>query len=160
MLNLNLKQLPEWEAYSFLEAEEGEEWKDNQLLEAGKILYNQWREVFQMVMALIDTLPGNEEDQCLSTRQMILENIHMIAPKILSASAPTMYMMKMENAALIRLNCREMMQQVDFAVISGEVDISYRSVIDDRLELFKLYFRDWVSLFKKDEFEDDWNLFN
>ena len=160
MLNLNLKQLPEWEAYSFLEAEEGEEWKDNQLLEAGKILYNQWREVFQMVMALIDTLPGNEEGESLSTRQMILENIHFIAPKILSASASTMYMMKMENAALIRLNCREMMQQVDFAVISGEVDISYRSVIDDRLELFKLYFRDWVSLFKKDEFEDDWNLFN
>lgn len=160
MLKLNLKQLPEWEAYSFLEAEEGEEWKDNQLLEAGKILYNQWREVFQMVMALIDTLPGNEEDQCLSTRQMILENIHMIAPKILSASANTIYMVKMENAALIRYNCRQMMEQIDFAVISGEVDISYRSDIDDMLELFKVYFQDWVNLFRKDEFEDDWNLFN
>ena len=122
MLNLNLKQLPEWEAYSFLVPEEGEEWKDNELLEAGKILYDQWREVFQMVMALIDTLPGNEEGECLSTRQMILENIHMIAPKILSASASTMYLMKMENAAIIRYNCRQMMEQIDFAVISGRSD--------------------------------------
>ena len=102
--------------------EEGDEWKDNELLEAGKILYDQWREVFQMVMALIDTLPGNEEGECLSTRQMILENIHMIAPKILSASASTMYLMKMENAAIIRYNCRQMMEQIDFAVISGRSD--------------------------------------
>ena len=74
-------------------------------------------------MAFLDTLPGKEEDMGLTTRQMILENIHMIAPKIVSASAYSMYIvMKMENAALIRYNCRQMMEQIDFAVIAGRSD--------------------------------------
>ena len=160
MLNLNLKLLPEWETYSFLKPEEGEEWKDNELLEAGKSLYNQWREIFQMVMALTDTLPCKEEDPDPSARQMILKNASMIAPKIVSASANTIYMLKMENASIIRFNCRQMMEQIDFAVISGEADISHRSEIDDALELFKEYFHHWVKLFKRDEFEDNWNLYN
>ena len=111
-------------------------------------------------MALTDTLPCKEEDPDPSARQMILKNASMIAPKIVSASANTIYIVKMENASIIRFNCRQMMEQIDFAVISGEADISHRSEIDDALELFKEYFHHWVKLFKRDEFEDDWNLYN
>jgi hypothetical protein len=63
----------------------------------------------------------------------------------------------MENAALIRFNCRQMMEQVGFAVITGVGDPLHESVIRDAMEEFKLRFRHWVSYFKKDEFEDEWD---
>src|SRR5688572_21635959 len=153
--------LPEWESYSFTQAEEGEEWKCKAHLEASKSLYNQWREVFQLVQAFNDTLPEFDEEEQISidTVQLINENAYFIAPKIMSAAGDTLYEIKMENAALIRFNCRQMMDQISFSVLVGDGDPEHKLVIEDAIEEFKLRFKHWVSLFKKDEYEDEWGLF-
>ena len=153
--------LPDWENFRISKIEDGEEWKWKIHLDAARSLYEQWREVFQLVMAFSDTLPEakDEEEMVLSTKQLIFENAFIIAPKIMSASRDTLYEIKMENAALIRFNCRQMMDQIGYAVLIGNADQAHELVIEEALNEFKLRFRHWVSLFEKDEFEDEWGLF-
>lgn len=83
----------------------------------------------------------------------------MVAPKIVSASGDTLYQIKMENAALIRFYCRQLWEQVGFAVLSGDADPEHKRVIAEALEKFKELFCQWVATFQEDEFEDEWGLF-
>lgn len=149
--------LPEWKD-RLQNIEKGEAWKWKEELEIAEKLYNQWREVFSLVMAFVETLP-EEEEKLLSTKSMIYENAYVIAPKIMSASGDTLYQIKMENAALIRFNCRQMWEQIAFAVLMGNADAEHKEVIEDALGRFKELFRKWVSTFKPDEYEDEWGFF-
>ena len=51
------------------------------------------------------------------------------------------------------------MDQIGYAVLIGNADQAHELVIEEALNEFKLRFRHWVSLFEKDEFEDEWGLF-
>jgi hypothetical protein len=148
--------LPEWDP-PLKNIDKGDEWKWKDELEIAERLYNQWREVFQLVTAFAENLP--EEDERLSTKDFIYENAYIIAPKILSASGDTLYQIKMENAALIRFNCRQMWEQIAVAVLSGTADEEHQIVIEESLNKFKEIFRQWVATFKEDEYEDEWGLF-
>ena len=41
----------------------------------------------------------------------------------------------------------------------GFADESYKKVIEQGMNEFRLLFKDWVATFQKDEFEDEWGLF-
>jgi len=69
------------------------------------------------------------------------------------------YTMKMENAALVRFNCRQMMEQINFSVLMGWSDEDYKRVIEDSFEQFKLLVSVWVATFRKEGDEDDWGIF-
>lgn len=152
-----LNPLPEWKNH-LRNIDNDEAWKWKEELQIAEALYNQWREVFGLVMAFADTLPP-EEDELLSTKAMIFQNAYIIAPKIMSGCGDTLYQIKMENAALIRFNCRQMWEQIAFAVLMGNADEEHKKVIEEGLNRFKELFRQWVATFKPDEYEDDWGLF-
>ena len=156
-MDLNLDPLPKWEDH-LQPRNKGEEWKWKEELQLGEALYNQWREVFKLVSAFAENLP-EEENEILSTKSMIYQNAYIVAPKIISASGDTLYQIKMENAALIRFNCRQMWEQIAFAVLMGNADEEHKEVIEEALSRFKEIFSKWVSSFKHDEVEDDWGLF-
>lgn len=153
----HLNPLPEWED-RFQNTGEGEAWKWKEELQIAEALYEQWRELFGLVMAFAETLP-EEEDEALSSKGMIYENAYVIAPKIMSACGDTLYQIKMENAALIRFNCRQMWEQIAFAVLMGRADPEHKQVIEEALNRFKELFRQWVATFRQDEYEDEWGLF-
>ncbi len=157
---LNLNPLPEWkdrfkpgDGY-----DENEQWKWKEELQAAEPMYNQWRELFGLVMAFAENLP-DEEDEIINTRNLIYENAFKVAPKIMSATGDTLYQIKMENAALIRFNSRQMLEQVGWAVTTGKADDAHKKVIEASLKKFKQLFRHWVNTFQQDDFEDDWGLF-
>jgi hypothetical protein len=158
-----LNFLPDWDDEKFPE-EEGEAWKTNEIRAAGKALYLKWREVFGLVLAFTENLAdGPEENKSetheQSTQRLIYENAMIIAPKIRSASIVDLYILQMENAAIIRTNAKQLMEQLGFAVLMGCGEESYKEVIADAMNEFRLLFKDWVATFKKDEFEDEWGLF-
>jgi len=159
MFTEKLKQLPPWESFRLPKTAEGEEWKWKEQLDAAKALYNQWREIFQLVQAFLDTLPETKEEELPDTRHFILQNAYVVAPKIHSAAGDMLYEIKMENAAIIRFNCRQMMEQVGYAAFTGEADMAHKEAIEEAMVEFKRLFRHWVSLFKKDEYEDEWGLY-
>ena len=90
---------------------------------------------------------------------MIYENALIVAPKIIGAVSVDAYTIKMENAAIIRSNCRQMMEQINFTVLMGWSEDAYKRVIEESLDQFKYFFRIWVATFVKDGDEDDWGLF-
>ena len=165
-MDLNkLNILPKWEDERFRLDDEGEEWKTVPERAAAKELYIQWRELFGLVIAVAENLSEDEEDEGDDekygevTKRLIYENAMMVAPKILSATGCGLYVLQMENAAIIRTNCRQLMEQVGFAVIMGTIDPEHKVVIEGAMNKFRDLFKTWVATFMKDEFEDEWGLF-
>lgn len=153
----HLNPIPEWK-YHLKELPEGEAWKFRESLQAAEALYRQWREVFGLVSAFAENL-REDKDENNFTKQLIYENAHSIAPKIISAAGDALYQIKMENAALIRFNCRQMMEQIDFATLTGAAEEPYRAVIEAALNAFKALFSQWVATFAADNCPDEWGLF-
>ncbi len=158
-----LNLLPEWDdaiLHSFSD-DEGDEWKTKNNLDIGKTLYNQWREVFGLVFALTDSLREAEDEKShpASTKNLIFQNLTIVAPKIISAIQVNDYVLRMENASIIRNNCREMMVQISFAAMIGDADEQHKEVIEESLNRFRELFKQWVATFEKDDYEDEWGLF-
>lgn len=131
---------------------------------AGKALYEQWREVYRLVMTFAAVLAEDPEDDTPATeeqwtKRLIRENAMIVAPKIISASLCSLYVLQMENAAVIRFNCRQLMEQVSYAGMTGQAEVAYEEVIEEAMDQFRLLFRDWVATFRQDDYEDEWGLF-
>ena len=160
----DLNYLPPWEDDDF-EDEEGEEWKKKEARLAAKALYLKWREVLGLIVAFAENLcsdseENKEETHEQITKRMIYENAMIIGPKLKGAMGVDMYILQMENASIIRTNAKQLMEQVNFTVLMGFAEESYKEVIADAMNEFRLLFKDWIATFQKDEFEDEWGLFN
>ena len=158
-----LNFLPEWEDDN-LNLDEGDEWKTKEKRNAAKALYLKWREVFGLVLAFTENLcedaaVNESETHEQLTKRFIYENAMIVAPKIMGAAGCDLYVLEMENAAIIRTNCRQMMEQIGFAVLMGNADAAHKQVIEDAMNEFRELFKNWVASFRKDEYEDEWGLF-
>ncbi len=166
----NLSGLPEWEDDEF-EDEEGEAWKPNPTRDACKAMYEQWKEVMTLLNAAFDTdLRANETEEekddedpekslIEHSKGMILGDAYQIAVKIKSSEAG-MYMIRMENASIIRKNA-QFIKSIMLTMIAEEaISEEHGMLIRSEIDKFRMLFRDWVATFQKDEFEDEWGLFN
>lgn len=155
--------LPEWDDSRFEpDEDDGDEWKRAAGLAAAKALYNKWREVYALAIVFADTLQaGEDEDDTMGNwgKRLIYENAMIVGAKIMGAVGGDMYILKMENAAIIRTNCKQLIEQVGAAVIFSQADESYEQVIRDAMDEFRALFKEWVATFERDEFEDEWGLF-
>ena len=162
-MNLNdLNFLPEWDEsrYKVGPDDAAEEWRRGPARAIAKAMYNQWREVFGLVVAFAENLADDgEETHPASTKALIYENVMIVAPKIIGAISMDLYVLKMENASVIRTNAKQMMEQIGFAVLMGWADEAHKQVIEDALYKFRELYKQWVSTFQKDNFEDEWGLF-
>lgn len=93
-------------------------------------------------------------------RHEMHRNSMIIPPKISGAEAGDLYAIRMENAAIIRkaasdiyLDCHLLRE----GRVADEQDIE---LLRSEIEQFREYFREWVAGFDKDEFADEWGLFN
>ncbi|MCX6206324.1 MAG: hypothetical protein NTZ19_08760 [Bacteroidetes bacterium] len=157
-----LNFLPEWDENRFIKKmnQHGEAWKNAPGIMAARDVYKQWREVFGLVVAFAENLEDEKnENNRSTTKSLIYENALIVAPKIIGAVSVDAYTIKMENAAIIRSNCRQMMEQINFTVLMGWSEEDYKRVIDESLEQFKAAFRIWVATFIKDGDDDEWGLF-
>lgn len=158
----NLNFLPEWEdSRDYASSNDPEEWRKGPAKAIAKAMYNQWREVFGFVTAFAESLADEgAQTQAASTKTLIYENLMIVAPKIIGAISVNLYVLKMENAAIIRTNCKQLMEQVGFAVKMGWADEDYKKVIEEALNQFRILFKQWVLTFQKDDYEDEWGLFS
>ena len=152
--------LPEWK-----DRYDGDEDEANLITKAaGKALYEQWREVYRLVMTFAAVLAEDPEDDAPITeeqwtKRLIHENAMIVAPKIISASHCHVYVLQMENAGVIRFNCRQLMEQVSYAALTGQSEEAYEEVIEEAMEQFRFLFREWIATFRHDDWEDEWGLF-
>jgi hypothetical protein len=88
---------------------------------------------------------------------MLLSDAHMVAVKIRSSEAG-LYMLRMENACLIRMYAQSIQSSMFTKIAEGFIE-AHGMVIREEIDKFKLLFKYWVSTFERDEFEDEWGLF-
>lgn len=160
-----LNFLPEWNDDDDNEDNEGEGWKNQEAKQAAKALYLKWRDTFSLIFAFAENLApdpkeGEEQTHEQFTKGLILENAMIIGPKLRGAMSVDMYILKMQNAAIVRRNAIEIIEQVTYAVLSDFVGEEYENVIRESMDEFRLLFKEWVQTFKKDDIEDEWGLFN
>lgn len=156
----NLNGLPPWKD----RGEEGESWKKNPTTEACKALYQKWSEVVGMLTAALGTMKdlteAKEEDSFVTEQKaMILGDAYEAGAKIRSSEAGNMYILRMENASIIRKNAQFVKSSVLNLVMQGEVDKEHGEIIRNEIDAFREMFIAWVNTFQKDEYADDWGLF-
>ena len=157
----DMHSLPAWNDHKMLKRRyEGEEWKVKPQMEAAEKLYNKWREIFMLVESYCETLQDSKDyDHAEKNKELIWQNLFIVAPKIIGAVGADLYTLKMENASIVRNNCREMMEQIRFTALVGAGEEKYTEAIQHEMDIFRALFKTWVNTFEKDEYEDEWGLF-
>ncbi|MBS4064216.1 MAG: hypothetical protein KGZ74_06625 [Chitinophagaceae bacterium] len=164
----NLSGMPEWEDDEFdNEDKEGEEWKPNPTRDACKAMYEQWKEVMTLLNAAFDTdhrpdEPEEENDEkslVAHSKAMIIGDAFQVAVKIKSSEVG-MYMIRMENAGIIRKNAQFIKSNMLTMIAEGAISDEHGRLIRAEIDKFRELFKVWVASFEKDEFEDEWGLYN
>lgn len=149
--------MPEWHNFKKLGLDdEGEEWKNNRKEDRAKNLYNQGRVVFKCATIFCETLRGEMAEM---TKELILQNAMLLCPKILGAEGGDSYVLRMENASIIRTNAKELETQVRASFLFENCAEADKNIVLIEINKFKILFKEWVRYFEKDEFEDDWGLY-
>jgi hypothetical protein len=65
----------------------------------------------------------------------------------------------MENAAIIRKNAMYIYSALLTLMHEQVLEKSYVMAIRSEIDQFRELFKNWLSTFQKDEFEDEWGLF-
>lgn len=160
----NLSNLPEWDDHEFDGDDEGEGWKPNPTKEACKAMYMQWNMVMTVLQAAFDSLnipetaDAVEKEMMEDHISMIMGDAYEVAVKIKSSEAG-LYIIRMENASIIRKNAQFIKISTNSFIIDEGMDPKHRLVIREEIDRFREMFKTWVSTFQKDEFEDEWGLF-
>jgi hypothetical protein len=161
----NLSGIPDWDEERFRtqEAELGAEWKKGHKHQKAAQLYNQWKSVLLLLLGLYDSLKDSEEsfdkDFFEKEKAMMLEDAYLVGAKIRGAEGGDLYVLRMENASMIRKAAQAVYIHVSSLSMLGLADDSYIEAVRNEIEKFRRYFKEWVASFEKDEFEDEWGLF-
>jgi hypothetical protein len=181
-----LSPFPEWDQVSAARdnQNEGEEWKSNIKDELAANLYNQWQQVYLLLEAIGDSIQPIQESETEADESFeiseedfengvfpvsqqyvnhLIENMlgdGMIIPaKISGAESGDMYMLRMENAAIIRKTANDIYLQCASLKMMGVIDAQAVDAVRREIELFRDLFKEWIAGFERDEFEDEWGLF-
>jgi hypothetical protein len=163
-----LSDLPEWDDEEFRdqeEEEEGEGWKPNPTREACKALYEQWQQVMIVLNGALDSMTVEEKEDGFPAdywedhKGMLTGDAFQVAVKIKSSESGDMYMLRMENAGIIRKNAQFIKSSMLTMISEGVIEEAHGRVIRDEIDKFRFLFKHWVSTFQKDEFEDEWGLY-
>lgn len=162
-----LSDLPEWEDDDFRdEDEEGESWKPNPTRDACKALYQQWQQVMIVLNGALDSMNIEEKEGAFPPdyweehKAMLLGDAFQVAVKVQSSESGNLYMIRMENAGIIRKNA-QFIKSAMLTMMSEEViEKAHGRVIREEIDKFRILFKTWVNTFQKDEFDDEWGLYN
>jgi hypothetical protein len=161
----NLSSLPEWDDEGFrkIDEEEGSGFSESSAGFAEcKALYNQWREVMAGINGLFSYASQSAmfpEEFLQSQKNDVLSDAYQVAVKVRSSAQLDLYVLKMENAAIIRKNAMGIYTQIGGMAAMDFIEEEHAAAVQSDIDKFKLLFIDWVNTFEKDEFEDDWGFF-
>ncbi len=164
----SLSPFPEWDNERYRN-DDGDEWKTGLKNERAKKLYNQWQQVFLLVEALCDGLKTVSDDESdpfaideeylQHLKEMMLGDAMIIPAKIVGAEGGDMYVLRMENAAIIRKAADDTYKQCSSFRMMGISTDAELDAVRAEIDIFRQYFKEWVAGFVRDDWEDEWGLF-
>lgn len=162
----NLNELPDWDDEDFNDDErEGEDWKTSVTNELGKALYERWDAVMMILIAAFESMKEPAEDIFFNKdyferqKEIMLGDAYEVAAKLRSSEVGN-YVIRMENAAVIRKHAQFVNIGISSFVDGNLMEEEHGVFIKEEIVAFRMLFRQWVASFEKDEYEDEWGLFN
>ena len=160
----NLSDLPDWNDADYMAGEEGEEWKPNPTREACKVLYKQWQQIMFLLKGIVLPIMEKPEDSIEAAMDIDMArelhgDAYIVGSKIKSSEAGNIYILRMENAAIIRKLAQGIASGLLLFEMDDSADESHIRVVRDEIDKFRKLFVKWVNTFEKDEFTDEWGLF-
>lgn len=131
--------LPDWDDNLKDPDEEGEEWKPNPTRDACKEMYKQWSLVMTMLNGCLrdDTIKDEPDSFGAEYQSMILGDAFLVAAKIRSSEAGGIYVIRMENASIIRKNAQTVQSSILVFMAEGVVDKEYGKIMRTEMDVFK-----------------------
>lgn len=134
-------------------------------------IYQKALEIQTLAIAIVEAAPdeiksgsGREEfenSMLEGTKDEMMGHAYTITGKLAGAYRLNMYDLQMENAALVRRACRELVTCLRGLEIAGHLEEAHFNLLRQAVKEFQPLFAEWVATFKdSDYFWDDWGLFN
>lgn len=122
-------------------------------------IYKKALEILDLTQQIVETF---KEDQFATMhRQHMMEDAMIIPAKIAGAEAMDDYVLKMENATIIKIHARSLLAQTSSAKYLQIQDPRYLQLLRDEIEAFRLLFKQWTASFETGTTKegDGWGLF-
>ncbi len=122
-------------------------------------IYQKALEILDLTQQIVDTFV--DEEKAKYHREIMLESAMIIPAKIAGAEAMDDYILKMENATVIKIHARSLLTQTSSAKYLDLQDERYLKLLRDEIEAFRLLFLQWVASFENGTTKegDGWGLF-
>jgi len=135
-------------------------------------IYQKAIEIQTLAIAIVEAAPDElnnnsstrakfEERMLMETKDEMMGHAYLIPGKIAGAYGLNMYDLQMENAALVRRACRELVVCLRGLEIAGHLEEDHFNLLRTAVNEFQPLFAEWVATFQNSFYLwDDWGLFN
>jgi hypothetical protein len=122
-------------------------------------IYKKALEILDLTEQIVDTF--KDEGRAKYHRELMLQDAMIIPAKIAGAEAMDDYVLKMENATVIKIHARSLLTQTSSAKYLDLQDERYLKLLRDEIELFRKLFLQWIEGFETGTTKegDGWGLF-
>lgn len=121
-------------------------------------IFQKAEEILELTRRIIDSI--DDEEVKMIHRNSMLDDSMVIPAKIAGAEAMDDYILKMENATLIKIHARSLQTQAASLIMMEILPEDYLRLLRKEIEAFRLLFREWIKTFHKAHKEGDgWGLF-
>ena len=122
-------------------------------------IYQKAMEIYDLTKRITDTF--DKENDYAPYRDIMLEDAMIIPAKIAGAEAMDDFILKMENAVVIKIHARSLLTQTSALRYLAALDEEYIKLLRDEIEDFRALFKKWVQTFDIDTTKegDGWGLF-
>jgi hypothetical protein len=122
-------------------------------------IYQKAMEIYDLTKRITDTF--DKENDYAPYRDIMLEDAMIVPAKIAGAEAMDDYILKMENAVVIKIHARSLLTQTSALRYLAALDEEYIQLLRNEIEEFRVLFKRWVQTFDTDTTKegDGWGLF-
>lgn len=123
-------------------------------------VFQKAEEIRELAQRIIDTMDKNDPESEVQSSLMLEDSI-IIPAKIAGAEAVNDFIMKMENAVLIKIHARNLLARTSSLKYLELVDPAYLQLLRDEIDAFRLLFKKWIITFHQNTEKegDGWGLF-
>lgn len=123
-------------------------------------VFQKAEEIRELTQRIIETMDKNDPESEIQSSLMLEDSI-IIPAKIAGAEAVDDYILKMENAVIIKIHARSLLTRTSSLRYLELVDTAYLQLLRDEIENFRHLFRKWIATFQLDTNKegDGWGLF-
>src|ERR1044072_3719903 len=121
-------------------------------------IFQKAEEIRELTRRIIDSI--DDEEVKMIHSNIMLEDSIIIPAKIAGAEAVDDFILKMENATIIKIHARSLQTQSASLLFEEILPEEYLKLLRKEIELFRLLFKEWIRTFHKSPKEGDgWGLF-